>query len=55
MTQDKKELLRRLRDFGMQIDPQWQDRLDEPVSLGVVLETMLKLLEKLDPPHRPYD
>ncbi|HUC90675.1 MAG TPA: hypothetical protein VMS09_01460 [Paenibacillus sp.] len=55
MTQDNKELLRKLSAFGMQIDPAWQDRLDEPASLGVVLETMLKLLEKLEPPHRPYD
>ncbi|MCR8842879.1 MULTISPECIES: hypothetical protein [Paenibacillus] len=51
----KLDLFNRAVRAGIIKDPQWQDRLDEPVPLWVVLELTMKLNELLDPPHKPYD
>lgn len=55
MEDRKQELLRKLSYFGIQKDPQWVDRLDEPVTLRDVLELMMELLEQRDPPDQPFD
>ncbi|MGG1515035.1 hypothetical protein ABE504_06455 [Paenibacillus oryzisoli] len=51
----KLELGQRALDAGMLKDPQWLDRLDEPMPLWVLLELALNLMEKLDPPTVSYD
>ncbi|WP_219837685.1 hypothetical protein [Paenibacillus sp. R14(2021)] len=55
MEERKLELMRRLSELGIQKDPQWLDRLDEPAPLWVVLELMVKLVEQKDSPHQPFD
>jgi hypothetical protein len=55
MDDRKLELVRKLMEAGIIEDPQWQDRLEEPVPLWVVLELAVKLMERTDPPHRPFD
>ncbi|GGF89336.1 hypothetical protein [Paenibacillus abyssi] len=49
------EIIRKIEQFGLLKDPQWLERLDEPAPLWVVLETLLQLLERMEPPNRPYD
>ncbi|GGD64668.1 hypothetical protein [Paenibacillus nasutitermitis] len=36
-------------------DPQWLDRLDEPAPLWVILDIMMQLIERSDPPYQPFD
>lgn len=36
-------------------DPHWLERLDEPVPMRVLLECMLRMLERLEPTDGPYD
>ncbi|MBE1441714.1 MULTISPECIES: hypothetical protein [unclassified Paenibacillus] len=40
---------------GIINDPQWLDKLDEPMPVWVVLELMLKCLERLDSDYSSYD
>lgn len=49
------ELGKKALEAGILNDPQWLDRLDEPMPLWVVLELAFKLMEKLDPPSISYD
>ncbi|MFC4777638.1 hypothetical protein ACFO9Q_12645 [Paenibacillus sp. GCM10023252] len=51
----KTAILQKVKAMGMIKDPQWLDRLDEPVPLWVMLEMMVQLMERLDPPNKPYD
>ncbi|WP_197260316.1 hypothetical protein [Paenibacillus dendritiformis] len=39
----------------LQQDPQWVDRLDEPVPLRVLLEWIIRMHDDLHPPHKPFD
>ncbi|WP_192043370.1 hypothetical protein [Paenibacillus lycopersici] len=55
MDDRKLELLHKLSRLGIQKDPQWLDRLDEPAPLWVVLELMMELLEQRESPHQPFD
>ncbi|MBW7474117.1 hypothetical protein K0T92_05130 [Paenibacillus oenotherae] len=55
MEHHKQELIQKLLGAGLIKDPQWLDRLDEPAPLWVVLEMMVKVLERIDPPHQPFD
>ncbi|MFS0722573.1 hypothetical protein [Paenibacillus sp. 1P07SE] len=55
MHQPDGDLLRRIRASGLLKDPQWLDRLHEPVPLWVLLEVILNLQEKVEPVGRPYD
>ncbi|MBJ6363605.1 hypothetical protein ACFOQM_20480 [Paenibacillus sp. GCM10012307] len=55
MEAQKSEVVKRIVESGLIKDPQWLERLDEPVPLRVMLEAMLELLDKVNPPHRPYD
>ncbi|QYR23738.1 hypothetical protein KZ483_13075 [Paenibacillus sp. sptzw28] len=55
MDDRKLELVQKLKDSGIIKDPQWLDRLDEPAPLWVVLDIMVKLMERVDPPHQPFD
>ena len=55
MEDRKLELLRKLTRFGIQKDPQWLDRLDEPAPLWVVLELLMRVDGAREPPHQPFD
>lgn len=52
---DKAELLYKIQEYGILKDPQWLDRLNDPAPLWVIVEALLTLIERLDPPNRPYD
>lgn len=52
---EKVELLQKIQGYGILKDPQWLDRLDEPAPLWVLVEALLQVIERLDPPNRPYD
>jgi hypothetical protein len=51
----KIELGKKALEAGIMKDPQWLDRLDEPMPLWVLLELAFMLIEKLDPPTVSYD
>jgi hypothetical protein len=51
----KVELGKKALEAGMLKDPQWLDRLDEPMPLWVLLELAFALIERLDPPTVSYD
>lgn len=55
MDDRKSEIIRKLTNNGIIKDPQWIERLDEPVPLWVVLDIVLQLMERIDPPHQPFD
>lgn len=55
MEEWKVELGKKALEAGMIKDPQWLDRLDEPMPLWVLLEIAFKLIDKLDPPTISYD
>lgn len=43
------------QDAGLIEDPQWLDRLKEPVPLWVVLDMLLKWIDRTEPQDGPYD
>ncbi|GIP37394.1 hypothetical protein J31TS4_06740 [Paenibacillus sp. J31TS4] len=51
----KRELVERALKEGLIHDPSWQHRLEEPMPAWAVLELVLHLLERLDPPGIGYD
>ncbi|REE88586.1 MULTISPECIES: hypothetical protein [Paenibacillus] len=55
MDERKAELVRKLADLGIKKDPRWLDRLDEPAPLWVVLDLIMQMVERKEPPHLPFD
>jgi hypothetical protein len=51
----KAEIVKRALTEGIINDPQWLQKLDEPMPAWAVIEMLVKLLEKLDPPYESYD
>jgi hypothetical protein len=51
----KQELGERAVLLGIVKDPQWLDRLDDPMPLWAVLEIVVQLIDKMDPPTVSYD
>ncbi len=51
----KLELVQKAIDRGILKDPQWLQRLDEPMPVWAAIELALQLIEKLDPPSVSYD
>ncbi|MDB4867928.1 MAG: hypothetical protein JWR03_2261 [Cohnella sp.] len=43
------------QDAGIIEDPQLLDRLEEPVPLWVVLDLLLRWIDRTDPQNGPYD
>jgi hypothetical protein len=43
------------REAGLMEDPQWLSRLEEPVPLWVVLDLMLRWIDRTESPGGPYD
>lgn len=55
MDDRKAEIIRKIKGYGIIKDPQWLDRPDELVPLWVMLEAILEVIERFDPPNRPFD
>ncbi|MNI34162.1 hypothetical protein D3C73_881450 [compost metagenome] len=55
MEKWKLELGKKALEAGIIKDPQWLDRLDDPMPVWAVLEVALLLIERLDPPTISYD
>ncbi|MEX2460336.1 MAG: hypothetical protein WD469_03405 [Paenibacillaceae bacterium] len=51
----KNELFKKAQTMGIINDPQWANRLNEPMPVWAVLEVMLKLIDIVDPPSKSYD
>ncbi|CAM3897187.1 hypothetical protein COLU111180_13235 [Cohnella lubricantis] len=43
------------KDAGILEDPQWLERLDEPVPLWVVLDMMLRWIDRTEREAGPFD
>ncbi|MFC4598022.1 hypothetical protein [Cohnella hongkongensis] len=44
------------QDAGLIEDPQWLERLNEPVPLWVVLDLLLRWIDRMEPSREaPYD
>lgn len=43
------------RNAGLIEDPQWLERLEEPVPLWVVLDMLLRWIDQSDSPNEPFD
>jgi len=43
------------RNAGIIEDPQWLERLNEPVPLWVVLDLLLRWIDRSDTQNGPYD
>ncbi|GLX71041.1 hypothetical protein [Paenibacillus glycanilyticus] len=55
MDDQKAEIIRKIKAYGIIKDPQWLDRPDELVPMWVMLDAIVRLIERFDPPNRPYD
>lgn len=51
----KTEIVKKALTAGIINDPRWLYRLDEPMPAWAVIDMLVKLLEKLDPPYETYD
>ncbi|WP_176835413.1 MULTISPECIES: hypothetical protein [unclassified Paenibacillus] len=51
----KQKIGERALQKGIIKDPYLLDRLDEPMPVWAVLEMMLELLERQEPPYSSYD
>lgn len=43
------------QDAGLIEDPQWLERLNEPVPLWIVLDLLLRWIDRMEPEDGPYD
>lgn len=43
------------QNAGLIEDPQWLERLDQPVPLWVVLDMLLRWIDRMDPQNGPFD
>jgi len=55
MTEELTAVINSLKSYGIVKDPQLLNRLDEPVSLRVVLELLHQVMLRIEPPRQPYD
>jgi hypothetical protein len=55
MDERIKMIGRMAQNAGLIEDPQWLDRLNEPVPLWVVLDMLLKWIDRCEPGNGPYD
>lgn len=51
----KRELFKKAQVMGIIKDPEWLNRLNEPMPVWAVLEVVLKLIDIVDPPSKSYD
>jgi hypothetical protein len=55
MEQWKEMLYKKALTMGIINDPQWLNRINEPMPVWAVLEVVLKLVDIVDPPSKSYD
>lgn len=55
MEEWKVELGKKAFELGILKDPQWMDRLDDPMPMWAILQIAFQLIERLDPPSISYD
>lgn len=56
MDHDQKlQIVKKALAAGIINDPQWLHKLDEPMPVWAVIDMLIKLLDKLDPPYETYD
>ncbi|WP_419873653.1 hypothetical protein [Candidatus Pristimantibacillus sp. PTI5] len=55
MEERKALIMEKIKSYGIIKDPQWLNRPDELVPLWVMLEAILEVIERFDPPNRPFD
>jgi hypothetical protein len=53
--QYKEAIFKKAQTMGIINDPQWLNRLDEPMPVWAVLEAILLLIDVVDPPSKSYD
>jgi len=55
-SEEKKKMIGLMaREAGLLEDPRWLERLDEPVPLWVVLEMLLKWIDRTEHRDGPFD
>lgn len=55
-AEERKKMIGQMaKEAGILEDPHWLERLDEPVPLWVVLEMLLKWIDRADRDAGPYD
>jgi hypothetical protein len=55
LEQWKEMIYKKSLTMGIINDPQWLNRLNEPMPVWAVLEVVLKLIDIVDPPSKSYD
>jgi|GEM_PF-350506 len=56
MSEEKIRMIGQMAiNAGIIEDPQWLDRLEEPVPLWVVLDMLLRWIDRNDSSDGPYD
>ncbi|WP_168735542.1 hypothetical protein [Cohnella fermenti] len=55
LDERKKMIGQMAKEAGILEDPHWLERLDEPVPLWVVLDMLLKWLDRAELRDGPYD
>ncbi len=56
LPQDRIKMIGQMAlEAGLLEDPQWLERLEEPVPLWVVLDMLLRWIDRMDPPNGPFD
>lgn len=51
----KLKIVKQALSAGILNDPQWLHKLDEPMPAWVVIDMLIKIMEKVDPPYKSYD
>lgn len=51
----KAAIIKKIKSYGVIKDPQWLDSPDELVPMWVMFEMILEVIERFDPPNRPFD
>lgn len=56
MTEERIKMIGQMSlDAGLLENPQWLERLEEPVPLWVVLDMLLRSIDRMDPQNGPFD
>ncbi|WP_156922244.1 hypothetical protein [Cohnella thermotolerans] len=55
-AEERKKMIGQMaKEAGLLEDPRWLERLDEPVPLWVVLDMMLKWIDRSESENGPFD
>ncbi|MDB5054708.1 MAG: hypothetical protein JWM44_2758 [Bacilli bacterium] len=53
--QMKAAVYKKALEMGILKDPQWLNRLNDPMPVWAVLQLVLQLIDVVDPPSKSYD